>query len=1205
MRLGKVDFPERLVDAVRNRELVVFAGAGVSMGQPAGLPGFRALAEKVAEKSGESELDIKKALDSDSISPDVYLGRLKGRGADVHVLAAEELSKPNIRHTELHRVLLSLCPGPDAVRVVTTNFDLLFEQAAKDAFPEAASTLPDTRRFPDFPSGSSFRGIVHLHGDVAHASNMVLTDKNFGVAYLGPDPEAQRFIIDLLSTNTLLFIGYSGGDVIFRYLARALSATESPRHFAMVRAKDEPVWLELGIQPILYPTLPSDPDGALCESLSRLAEHAGASIVEQRSRIEKLASKVPSELNREEADLVADALSDTVRLKFFTRAATSPEWIAWLDERKYLDALFCDEDLSAGDRSLAEWLAGKFVYAGAKELFALIGRHKSRLHTDFWGLLLWQVGVPTESLIDTSCLERWVSLLLSTVPPLDNRRSTLDLLHLAERCAACGLMDYVVDIFETLAASCLILERFPSQHRAVEESHPGVDAEFSPTAEQYELGELWRKWLQPQLPRVVRRLLPILVENLAKQYRTLCTWGKSDQHWDPTSFDRSAIEPHDQDRNRDPNAADVLIDAARDGLQWLAKHERDAALYWCGQLAGEKAPILRRLAVHTLTGLSDVSDFGPNEKIDRFLLWGVITDYAVHHEIFRAMQFVYPRASRRCRHAVIDAVLAFQMPSEKDPDGIIAAYEHFNWFHWLFRSDSNCGLAAKARDQVLAEHSEFCPREHPDFQVWTESEAEFVEPQSPWTADQLLAEPADRWIFRLHEYHPEEFSHEIGLYKQVTKAAQDNFEWGTDLAHALVAEGNWDSGVWRALLQAWATADEREILNRQVFQHLSREEMLSKHSKGIASLLYAWARSGQYAKLLGDADCVATKLWPVLLLGSERDLIRMGDGYDWLTTAINHPSGILAQFWFERTYANGLRGKCRTALSAVVRDLGIPGRLGRAILAGELRTLLQKDEEWARENLLPFFELHKNQNAEDCQAVWEGFLCRPYINDKIFGQMEKAFLSVAEQLQSDCCFLKARLRKKFLRVYARIVTVKRFVPDPLDKWLPSILQNCDVRDMEIFIAEIGLSLKGMSEEDQAESWHRWLKEYWRLRRHGAIAGYLTREETTGMFHWLPCLRGTVFSEAVALAEQTSPIPRLRHGFLFRELDEAGLCKEQPEAVARLLLCLDKAESPRYAWSEGGKLVRKLLALGIPAELQNKLEDLAVLRDISIAEESIA
>ena len=302
--------------AARSRELVVFAGAGVSMGEPADLPGFRELAEKIAEKSGESELDIKKALDSDGISPDVYLGRLRNGERTCMRLPQKSFRDPDIRYTELHRVLLSLYSGPDVVRVVTTNFDLLFEQAAKDAFPEPASTLPDIRCFPDFPAGSSFRGIVHLHGDIAHSSSMVLTDRDFGAAYLGPDSEAQRFIVDLLSTNTLLCRWLQRRRCNFPVLGACVIRDRKPRHFAMARAEDEQAWLELGIRSVPYPTLPGDLDGALCESLSRLAEIMDESVVEQRSRIAKLASQPPSKLNREQIDLVADALSDVVRQSF-------------------------------------------------------------------------------------------------------------------------------------------------------------------------------------------------------------------------------------------------------------------------------------------------------------------------------------------------------------------------------------------------------------------------------------------------------------------------------------------------------------------------------------------------------------------------------------------------------------------------------------------------------------------------------------------------------------------------------------------------------------------------------------------------------------------------------------------------------------------------------------------------------------------------
>jgi hypothetical protein len=43
MRCGQIDFPDELLHAIRDGRFVVFAGAGVSMGDPANLPSFWSL----------------------------------------------------------------------------------------------------------------------------------------------------------------------------------------------------------------------------------------------------------------------------------------------------------------------------------------------------------------------------------------------------------------------------------------------------------------------------------------------------------------------------------------------------------------------------------------------------------------------------------------------------------------------------------------------------------------------------------------------------------------------------------------------------------------------------------------------------------------------------------------------------------------------------------------------------------------------------------------------------------------------------------------------------------------------------------------------------------------------------------------------------------------------------------------------------------
>ena len=170
MRIEGIEFPEAMCTALRNGELVIFAGAGVSMGEPAGLPSFVDLAKSVADGTGFG-------LDE---PVDRFLGRLEHRGVDVRARAAQALSSKDSRPTDLHLSSLRLFRQSDHVRIVTTNFDELFEQAANDVL----HITPDVFRAPALPLGRRFNGIVHVHGALSHTEGMVLTDRDFGRAYL-------------------------------------------------------------------------------------------------------------------------------------------------------------------------------------------------------------------------------------------------------------------------------------------------------------------------------------------------------------------------------------------------------------------------------------------------------------------------------------------------------------------------------------------------------------------------------------------------------------------------------------------------------------------------------------------------------------------------------------------------------------------------------------------------------------------------------------------------------------------------------------------------------------------------------------------------------------------------------------------------------------------------------------------------------------
>ena len=95
MKIAELNFPSPLLSALRDGELVIFAGAGVSKGKPACLPLFKELAEKIAQGTGE--------VLKDGEPEDRFLGRLhnKGKGVKVHERAVQELSRNNSKSNDL------------------------------------------------------------------------------------------------------------------------------------------------------------------------------------------------------------------------------------------------------------------------------------------------------------------------------------------------------------------------------------------------------------------------------------------------------------------------------------------------------------------------------------------------------------------------------------------------------------------------------------------------------------------------------------------------------------------------------------------------------------------------------------------------------------------------------------------------------------------------------------------------------------------------------------------------------------------------------------------------------------------------------------------------------------------------------------------------------------------------------------------------
>ena len=1171
MIIADVDFPQPLLNALRDGQLVVFAGAGVSMAPPALLPDFRGLALRIAEGTG---------LTIGEFEPeDRFLGRLKDAGPDVHRRAVQILQANDPKPTELHRNLLGLYTGPENVRIVTTNFDRLFEQAAADLYDLA----PKVFQAPALPLGQRFQGLVHIHGAVDEPTEMVLTSQDFGRAYLTEaDGWARRFLVDLFANYTVLFVGYSHQDTIMTYLTPSLPPESSQKRFALIgdwKSEEQGHWRRMGVEPVAFQQADADDFVSLDSAVAGLADQISRGTLDWQREIAAIASRYPpvGTTDDERAGIIEHALSDPVETRFFVESAELPEWIEWLDRRGHLTALFNDGELSQQDQRLIHWLISRFALTHDSTLFALMGRHGHRLNPVFWRLLSLQMQHSDQDPPEPAVLTRWVLFLASVIP---KEADEFALAWLAEACASVGATDGLLRVYEALT------ERF--------DRAPPSAGWASSVMFHYEMQKMLSEHIKPNLAKMAEPLLALTTMRLNARQAVSNAWGQRDPTWGSDNIRRSAIEPHEQDD--DSGEVDPLVDVARECLEWLATNRPDAARLWSERHSRSRVPLLRRLVVHTLSVRTDLS---PDDKIAWLLERCDIHDIAAHHETFRATSIIFPQAGSERRSDLIDAVLAYRWTQATEPDtDLHTAMHHFTWLNWLSEAAPECELTSQALDDIRNRHPEFQPYEHPDFFLYHQTGMQSGD-QSPWTAVTLLAQPAAEALPDLVAYQPTERERFEGhdrwaMLRAVEEAVQTNASWGLELADAMTGIGEWNSDLWYHIIVAWAKVELDQDGVKRMLSHLSSEGLHQQRVREIARTLLELVRKtngAETTRLRGEANSLAAALHQhaniVEVHNSTPSVGGVLQDVDWLETAINHPSGILAQFWAEsialwcRQQAappQTLNYEYRAALDGIVQDDSIAGKLGRTVLARYTPLLLWVDETWTRQNLIPLLD----HDSSEFLSAWDGLTYCRQMTPQTAELLKEPFLKAVEHVNRD---LAGSRQERFITRYVGLLVW--FASDPADEWITKLLTHCDSEARHRIAMEISSHLRSADAGRQKTWWSTWLKGYWENRLLG-VPVQLDDAEIDSMLYWTTLL-SAVFPEAVDLAIQMRAV-QLQHGIVIFQIEEGNLVDQYPESVAKLLIHLGKTDQKPWTWYRAKKIFDELLLSNLDSETEASLRE---------------
>ncbi|WP_165406044.1 SIR2 family protein [Bradyrhizobium genosp. SA-3] len=289
------DVPDELVRAVTNGDATFLCGAGVSFRVK--LPSFKQLTERVYARLGEAPDD--EAAEHNAIESEEYDRALRslekrthrpGTPSRVREAVAQELSPPAVPFPD-HLALVELSRDRDGrPRLLTTNFDTLFERAAHDAgmlnVPSYAGvSMPRA-------GGDRDHGILHLHGRIADATlnlgltDLILTSADFGEAYLRSG-WASRYIEDRMRLGTLVLVGYGAEDAAMRLLLETLDADRDRFRdlhdiyaFELGTPISASIWKAKGIKPIEFSSY-----DAIYDTLAEFARYAKQPADYRRERL--------------------------------------------------------------------------------------------------------------------------------------------------------------------------------------------------------------------------------------------------------------------------------------------------------------------------------------------------------------------------------------------------------------------------------------------------------------------------------------------------------------------------------------------------------------------------------------------------------------------------------------------------------------------------------------------------------------------------------------------------------------------------------------------------------------------------------------------------------------------------------------------------------------------------------------------------------
>lgn len=1164
MRIANsIDLPGEVERARIAGELVIFAGAGVSVDAPSSLPTFAELAREIAEPS----LQI---LPDDLEQLDRYLGRAERlKNVDVQTRAREALTKRPSAHNNLHRDLLGLFPSAGVVRLVTTNFDAHFSGAFVEVFGEARY-----RHYvgPALPPGNEFRGIAQIHGSLDNTQDrLVLTNREFAAAYM-TDGWAARFLVGVLAQRTVLFVGYSLTDPVMRYVLSALVPTR--RWYALTHTDEAKRWSDHDVCLVTFDTRQDgDRFGDLRDGIHRWSVYARTSAIDHDRELRRLVSHGPP-TSPLENDYVRVRLETRVGRATFFQTATTERWFDWAADAGMLAVLF---DKAAEPRLVDEWshwVTQHFLAGEAPPLLRFLRRTSFQLNSGF-GLAIAS-HLARDPNVTRPVLSRLVALLVSQPAVWPTGTDYFDLLL-----ATCIKRDAERELVAVLRwMTQLRLE--PLEHfflRAEEDYDDTTDADrpianrVRFNADTADLNYVLNQYGAHAVSVASDSVASLGVSRIQELYELLELARGKESAFDWPSYGRTAIAPSNQDQST--NVEDILVILVRTVLEHWRKNRPRRVLEFGRQHSRSRRGLLRRLSLYAFS-LADSAP--PLALLRRAARENWASDIWIRPEFYRFLRTHYSRATEAARATFIGSI---PKPSESEST---ESHARFSLSQHLL------GIAPDSPAT-----REFAATESAKHPTWKQQDPEgFLsrvqvgwagEEPSPLAAEQLRGlNPSEALVRVSAELEQHEEHHAASaILGALQQAFANGGKWATDGLVAVTTPGH-PSQLIAAALSGLRDAHLNAPDALTALQGLLAWEWPDDVIEEVSGVLYHWARRpdlDQSVELLAILDRLADRVFERARLVS----VESEHEGEWADYALLSPGGqAAATWWMTANRRNSRADGFVLSVSAgelerwekVLEDDTGASAYARSVLGMASDRLSNGDYPWCERKLFPSFDVERKSLR--AAQLWDGRLVeqrwswttitglRPYMLG-FFRESRQLVPRRGRQLGDWVALLAAHPE----HTQFNIEDLRAFVAgSAIDARLA-------------FARSIPRQLAELTPGRRINIWTTLLSSYW-FDRITNVPAALSSEEVVAMIDWMPAISECATQVLEAL--ERGPGLHLEHAnhIILEWRDGHEWPAQHPEAAVRLIFWLATRESiPAWSREDAVHILERAFEAGAPKE----------------------